>query len=149
MKKFVTAFLLLSLCGCSMAQLRQEFVGLSIADVKNSKFRQTQQYDISADKCLKIIRETLTGMKAIVREDDKNSFILADNLSKAFRPCIDTTQVGILVTAWNPEKSQVDVASENRDLAAFVSKKICDKIKPAPQKEDKPAEEKKKEGVAL
>jgi len=143
MKRIIVALLLVSLCGCTMAQLRQEFIGISISDVKNSKNRQTQQYDMPADKCLARIREALADMKATVREDKKNKFIVADTLNKAFRSSIDTTQVGILVTAWEANKSQIDVASGNADLAAFVSRKILEKIKPikeAPTKEPQPKE---------
>jgi hypothetical protein len=129
MKRIVTILLLLSLCGCSMAQLRQEVMGISVSDVKNSKTRQTQQYNVPAEACLTKIRDILAEMKAIVREDERNNFIVADNLSKAFRPCIDTTQVGILVTAWENNKSQVDVASGNPDLAVFISGRISEKIK--------------------
>ena len=111
-----------------MAQLRQEFIGMSVSDVKNSRTRQTQNYNMPSDKVLEKIREMLVDMKAIVREDKKNKFIVADCLNKAFRSCIDTTQVGILVTSWEANKTQVDVASGNADLAAFVSKSISDKI---------------------
>lgn len=139
MKKLTVLLLILFLSGCSLAQLRQEFIGLSIADVKNSKFRQTQQYQISADDCVAKIKETLIEMKAIVRENKKEKFIVADNFQKVFRSSIDTTQVGILVTAWEVNKSQVDVASDNADLANFVSKKISEKLKPG--KEAQPKEE--------
>jgi hypothetical protein len=130
MKRLIAVLLLVGICGCSGAQLRQEFLGISIADVKNSKTRQTQQYDISNEECLTKIRQVLDKMKAIVREDKKNKFLLVDNLQKAFRSSIDTTQVGILVTSWEANKSQVDVASDNTDLAIFVSKKILEKIRP-------------------
>jgi hypothetical protein len=69
-------------------------------------------------------------MDAIVRENRHNGFIVADNLQKVFRPAINTTQVGIVVTAWKSGKTQVDVASENTDLAIFVSKKIRDRLVP-------------------
>ena len=133
MKKLLVCLLLVSLCGCTGAQVRQEFIGLSVSDVMNSKTRQTQQYDISSDKCIAKIKETLTEMKAIVREDRKNNFIYADNLQKAYKPCINTTEVGIVVTPWQVNKSQVDVASGNNDLAIFVSKKISEKIKGKPE----------------
>ena len=130
MKKLIAVLLIFGLCGCSGAQLRQEFFGFSVSDVKNSKTRQTQQYDIGSEECLAKIREALKELKAIVREDTKNNLILADNFQKKFKSCIDTTQVGIVVTPWEKNKSQVDVASGNADLAAFVSKKISEKIKP-------------------
>jgi hypothetical protein len=136
MKKAMVLVLVLFLSGCSMTQLRQEFIGLSISDVKNSKSRQTQQYGLPADECVIKIKEALSDMKAIAREDKKRKFIVADNFQNVFRSSIDTTQVGILVTAWEVNKSQVDVASENIDLAAFVSKKISEKLKPG--KEEKP-----------
>lgn len=130
MKKWIAVLLVIGLYGCSMTQLRQEFIGLSISDVKNSKNRQTQNYDVSSDECLAKIRETLKELSAIARENKKQKFIVADNFQKAFRSCIDTTQVGILVTPWESGKSQVEVASGNADIAAFVSKKISEKLKP-------------------
>lgn len=132
MKKIIVFLLALGLCGCSGAQLRQEFAGLSVSDVKNSTTRQTQQFDMSGDECMVKIEEGLKELKAIVRVDRKNNFMRVDNLQLAFRPSIDTTQVGILVTAWETNKSQVDVASGNPDLAKFVLKKISEKLKPGP-----------------
>lgn len=131
--------------------MRQEFFGISISDVKNSKTRQTQQYDISSDECIAKIRKALDHMKAIVRENKKQKFMVVDNLQKAFRPTIDTTQVGILVTPWEANKSQVDVASDNADLAAFVSKKISEKLRPGAKEEQPVAkqEEQAKKGAAL
>ena len=129
MKRLMAVLLIFGLCGCSGTQVRQEFLGMSVTDVKNSNTRQTQQYDISSDECLAKIREVLKEMKAIVREDAKQKFIRVDNLQKAFHSSIDTTQVGILVTSWEVNKSQVDVASGNTDLAIFVSKTILEKIK--------------------
>lgn len=139
MRKSIAFVLILFLSGCSMAQIRQEFIGMSISDVKNSKSRQTQQYELPADACVAKIKEALRGMNAIARENKKQRFIVADNFQNVFRSSIDTTQVGILVTAWEANKSQVDVASENTDLAAFVAKKISEKLKPGketPQKEE-------------
>lgn len=148
MKKFIAILLAAVLSGCSMAEIRQEWIGLSISDVKNARTRQTQQYDISSDECLAKIRETLADLKAIAREDVKNKFIVADNFKgKFFKSCIDTTQVGILVTPWEKNKSQVDVASGNADLAIFVSKKISEKIKPV--KEAAPKEDQVKEEIPV
>lgn len=138
MRKYITVLLVMFLCGCSGAQIRQEFIGLSVSDVKNSKTRQTQQYDISSVECINKIKEVLSEMQAIVREDKKNQFIVADNFQEAFRSSINTTQVGIIVTSWETNKSQVDVASGNSDLAVFVSKKISERIKPV--KESQPRE---------
>lgn len=129
--KWAALLLILSLsAGCSIAQVRQEFIGLSINDVKTSKNKQIQSFDMSSSECINKIKEALNEMKAIVREDKKKQFITADNLQKAFRSAIDTTQVGILVTSTKPNKCEVEIASGNIDLAVFVSKKLAKKLKP-------------------
>lgn len=137
--RLIAVLLVLALSGCSMAQLRQEFVGLCISDVKKSKTRQTQQYDLSNGECLAGIRDVLKDMKAIMRENKKRHFIVADNFQNAFKSCINTTQVGILVTAWEKDKTQIDIASGNADLAAFVSKKVSEKLKPGKTVQEKEA----------
>lgn len=132
--KWVALLLILSLsAGCSIAQVRQEFIGLSINDVKTSKNKQIQSFDMSSSECINKIKDVLNEMKAIVREDKKRQFITADNLQKAFRSTIDTTQVGILVTSTKPNKCEVEIASGNIDLAVFVSKELAKKLKPSLQ----------------
>ena len=134
MKKLLSALLLVSLCGCSATQVRQEFLGYSINDVKNSKTKQVQNFDMSTVDCIAKIKDVLGDMKAIVREDEANQYILADNFQGVFRSTIDTTQVGILVTSISEGKCRVEIASGNIDLAAFVAKEIA--IKDRPIKEE-------------
>lgn len=129
MRWMAMVLVLVMLSGCSMAQLRQQFLGYSANDVKASKNKQTINLDMSGPDCIVKIKEMLTGMKAIVREDKSNHYIYADNLQNAFRSAINTTQVGILVTWLEQNKCQVEVASENLDLAIFVSKEIEKKLK--------------------
>ena len=130
MKKLLAALLLVGLCGCSAAQVRQEFVGYSINDVKNSRTKQVQDFDMSASDCITKIKDVLKDMEAIAREDERNQYILADNFQKVFRSAIDTTQVGILVTSTGEGKCRVEVASGNIDLAAFVAREIAIKDRP-------------------
>ena len=129
-KKLLAALLLVGLCGCSATQVRQEFVGYSINDVKNSRTKQVQDFDMSASDCIAKIKDVLKDMGAIVREDVRNQYILADNFQKVFRSTIDTTQVGILVTSTPEGKCRVEIASGNIDLAAFVAKEIAIKDRP-------------------
>lgn len=132
--KWIAPLLILFLlAGCSVAQVRQEFIGLSINDVKTSKNKQAQSFEMGSSECINKIKDALNEMKAIVREDKKKQFITADNLQKAFRSTIDTTQVGILVTSTNPDKCEVEIASGNIDLAVFVSKELAKKLKPEPE----------------
>lgn len=129
--KWVALLLVLSLfAGCSVAQVRQEFIGLSINDVKTSKNKQVQSFEMGSSECINKIKDALNEMKAIVREDKKKQFITADNLQKAFRSAIDTTQVGILVASISPNRCEVEIASGNIDLAVFVSRELAKKLKP-------------------
>ncbi len=127
--KRIAVVLILALCGCSATQVRQEFVGYSMNDVKNSRNKQVQDFEGSTADCIAKIKDTLKDMGSTVREDKRNQYILADNFQKVFRSAIDTTQVGILVTSASEGKCRVEIASGNIDLAAFVSKKISEKIK--------------------
>jgi hypothetical protein len=113
-----------------MTQVRQVFLGYSIDDVKNSKSKHVQDFDMSANDCIVKIKDVLNDMGAIVREDEKNGYILADNFEGVFRSTIDTTQVGIIVTPIDEGKCQVELASCNLDLAAFVAKEIAIKDRP-------------------
>ena len=112
-----------------MAEIRQVALGLSVDDVRNSKHKQVLNFDMSGPDCMVKIKDALIGMKAIVREDAGKHFIYADNLQKAFRSTIDTTQVGIVVTWLEKNKCQVEVASNNIDLAIFVARKLDEKLK--------------------
>ena len=128
MKKLLMALLLVGLCGCSAVQMRQEFIGYSVDDVKNSKTKQVQDFDMSTSDCIVKIKDILKDMGAIVREDERDQYIRADNFQGVFRSSIDTTQVGILVTSISEGKCRVEIASGNIDLAAFVAKEITIKI---------------------
>lgn len=128
--RLVAMILALFLCGCSVTQVRQEFLGYSINDVRNSKNKQVQDLDMNAADCITKIKDVLSDMQAIVREDKRNQYILADNFQKVYRSAIDTTQVGILVTSVSKGKCRVEIASGNIDLAAFVAKEISIKDRP-------------------
>ena len=128
--RLIAIVLILSLCGCSAAQVRQEFIGYSMNDVKNCKTKQVRDFDMSAADCIVKIKDVLKDMGAIVRESKRNQYMVADNFQRVFRSTIDTTQVGILVTSAGEGKSRVEVASGNIDLAAFVAKGIAAKESP-------------------
>ena len=128
--RLIAIALILSLCGCSATQVRQEFVGYSMNDVKNSKAKQVRDFEGSASACIAKIKDVLKDMGATVREDERNQYIVADNFQKVFRSTIDTTQVGILVTSAPEGGCRAEIASGNIDLAAFVADEIAIKDRP-------------------
>lgn len=133
LKWLLPLLILVLLAGCSLKSIRQEFLGYSAGDVKSSKNKQVQTFDMSGPDCVNKIKDVLTSMGAIIREDRKKHYIYANNFQKVFRSTIDTTQVGIVVTWLEPNKCQVEIASDNTDLAAFLSKEITKKLKPEPE----------------
>ncbi|MCX5666292.1 MAG: hypothetical protein NT036_04525 [Candidatus Omnitrophica bacterium] len=128
--RWVAIVLVVLLCGCSATQVRQEFLGYSMNDVKNSRNKQMRDFDMSSTDCIAKIKDVLQDMQAIAREDETNQYIVADNFQGVFRSTIDTTQVGILVTSVSDNRCRVEVASENIDLAAFVANEIAIKERP-------------------
>lgn len=130
MKLIIPLLILSLLCGCTAAQVRQEFLGMSAEDVRSDKNKQVIAFNMSGPDCVSKIKDALTDMKAIVREDTKNHYIYADNFQKAFRSTINTTQVGIVVTWLEPDKCQAEIASHNLDLAVFVSKELTKRLSP-------------------
>lgn len=128
--RFIAVILMLLLCGCSAAQLRQEFIGYSINDVKNSKNKQVLNFDMIADDCIMKIKDVLNDMGAIIRENRRKKYIVADSFEGVFRSTIDTTQVGILVIPTSEDKCRVEVASGNIALAEFVAREIAIKDRP-------------------
>ena len=119
--------------GCTMKQVRQEFIGYSADDVAADKDKQVQHFDMDADVCIDKIAEALKALKAIVRIDKKNLFIVADNFQKALRSCIDTTRAGILIISEGPGKCRVEISSGNRDLGMFISDKLSKSLRPQPK----------------
>ena len=136
MKLIIPLLILSLLCGCTAAQVRQEFLGMSAEDVRGDKNKLTVTFNIGGPDCVSKIKDALTAMKAIVREDKKNHYIYADNFQKAFRSTINTTQVGIVVTWLESDKCQAEIASHNLDLAVFVSKELVKKLGPNSQTQD-------------
>lgn len=135
MKKLIAVLLLVGLCGCSAAQLKQEFIGYFASDVKASKNKQTQSFDMSASDCITKVKDVLKIMGAVVRENRRRQYLTADNFQNAFRSAIDTTPVGILVTSTTANKCRVEIASNNPSLAVFVSGVISKKLNPRPEEE--------------
>jgi len=132
MKKLLVALLLIGLCGCSAAQMRQEFIGYSPNDVRASKNKHVLSFDMSASDCITKIKDVFKKMGAIVRESRRRQYILADNFQNVFSSTIDTTQVGVLVISTTANKCNVEIASGNLGLAVFVSEEISKKLNPRP-----------------
>ncbi|MBI5124074.1 MAG: hypothetical protein HZA72_01485 [Candidatus Omnitrophica bacterium] len=133
--RWITVLLLtLVLCGCSLASIKHEWIGYFASDVKNSKAKQVQTFNMSGPDCINKIKDELKSMGAIVREDKDSHYICADNFQGVFRSTIDTTHVGILVTWLEADKTQVEVASNNVDLAIFVSEEFAKRLKLKPEK---------------
>jgi len=136
MKKLITPLLLIFLCGCSMTQVRDFFMGMSVEYVKNAETKYAKTFDLGAAYCYEKTLAFIHGMKAqLLNEDRKKYFLCANRFDYAYTLCLDTTQLGILITPLENGKSLVEVASGNYNLAQFVSEKLFSKLT-EPEKTD-------------
>jgi len=122
--------MLVFLAGCSTVQIGHLFFGLTPNDVKTSEQKYEESFNKSASYCYEKSIEALNAMPAnILHRDANQHFIVANKFEMAFPLCIDTTELGILVTESGENKATVEIASGNYSLAEFVSKELFKKLK--------------------
>ena len=68
--------------------------------------------------------EPKTPVKVGTKIGEAQGFISANRFERFYEFCIDTTQLGILVTPITEKKTRVEVYSGNYNLAKFVSKEL-------------------------
>ena len=129
MKKLLAILVLITLCGCSGTQIRELFLPMSLYDFKVAKEKYASTFNMEPSDCFERITDILQGMQArVIYSDPKEFFLVANRFDKAYRLCIDTTQVGMLVTPTEENKIRLEVTSGNYDLAKFVSVELAGKL---------------------
>ena len=129
MRKYAILFLIF-LCGCSVAQIRQELFGLDINDLKSAKQKCTDVFDIKPSDCFSKVEGIISEMDATVnRKDTERLFLTASNFNNAYSYCINTTSLAVLIEADGPDKSRVFIFSKNSSLAKFVSEEVFKKLR--------------------
>jgi len=129
MKKLLAILLLITLCGCSGTQIRELFLPMSIDDFKSAKEKYGSTFDMEPSQCFEKTMNILQGIEAqVIYSDPKEFFLVANRFDKSYRLCIDTTQVGMLITPTESGKVRLEVASGDYDLAKFVSGELVTKL---------------------
>jgi len=129
MKKLLVILLFIGLCGCSGTQIRELFLPMSVYDFKNAKEKYGSTFEMEPSHCFEKTTDILQGMQArVIYSDPKGFFLVANRFDKSYRICIDTTQVGILITPTGSGKVRLEVASGDYDLAKFVSGELVGKL---------------------
>jgi hypothetical protein len=124
MRKFIV-LMLVFLAGCSSAQYRKEFMGISPGDVTGAPSKYTKVIEMSLAECFDKTRAILNEMRAtIIKHDKNNYFIAADQFGTFFHSCVNTTEVGILFKEVEANKTRAEVASDNPNLAGAVASKL-------------------------
>lgn len=121
MKVILLLFLMLTVgSGCSLNEIKRDFLGITYDYVKGAEKKYTMILDKDISYCFDKIEESLKRMQAKVYQmDKKRNFIIAYKFNKVFK-CIDTTEVGVLMTPLEQNKTQIDIYSRNHELAEFV-----------------------------
>jgi len=122
--------LLIFLAGCSGKQMREEFVRLSVEDVKTSAHSYTREVDLGPYASYEKTKEVIKSLNGSIRyEDYLKLFIVGENFDMAFTNCTDTTQVGIVITLISEKRSELTVYSGNYYLGNFVFTKLIEALK--------------------
>lgn len=136
--RLLIAVMLLAIAGCSTAQMREEFLWMRSQDVTSSRNKYVKVVNKPPAKCFEEISVILTdkmGAK-ITQNESGELFLVAREFNGVFKAAINTTQVGIVVIPAKDGKSQIEVASGNHYLAAFVSDKLYKKLEGLVDKSD-------------
>jgi len=121
MRLFIIA-MLIAISGCSTTQMREEFLWLKVQDVTSAKDKYIKIVNKAPAKCFEEIPSILADMDAhIVQREPKEYFLVAYRFDNAFKSATNTTKVGIVIIPAKDGKTQIEVASGNHYLAAFVS----------------------------
>ncbi len=125
MKRLMIMLMILSMSGCSPAELRKEILGMSMQDAKSAERKYARTFNKDVSLCFAKSLDVLKQLNSyVLRADKKRNFILACDFSNAVKFCIDSTQVGILIKRQDADKTQIEVVSQNYHLAEFVSAKL-------------------------
>ena len=128
--RIVFLALLIFLTGCSGKQMREEFVRLSVEDVKTSAHNYTREVDLGPYASYEKTKEVIKSLNGSIRyEDYLKLFIIGENFDTAFTNCTNTTQVGIVITAISENRSKVTLYSGNYYLGNFVFTKLIENLK--------------------
>ena len=87
--------------------------------------RHSETFDCAWEDCYQDVQDVLKDMDVLIfHRDKRRKMISAMYFDKIYKNCIDTTEVGIFFKEIEQDKTQVDVACGNYDLAEFASEKI-------------------------
>ena len=126
--------LIASLMGCAV-------FGSDVQGLRNVKVAHTKVFDKDLPYCYELTAKALSAWNAVIFQQRKDDYIIAMELDKVFKSCIDTTELGIFFTVVNPQKTEVKVTSLNYNLSQFVAQKLFDYIDKggeAPAQEKRP-----------
>ena len=103
---------------------RDQYLGF-----KDAKEKYASTFDMKPSHCFERTTDILQGMQArVIYSDPKEFFLVANRFDRSYRLCIDTTQVGMLITPMEKNKIRLEVTSGDYDLAKFVSGELFGKL---------------------
>ncbi len=113
----ITVLAALLVAGCA-------FLGSDVKGMREIKDAYARQFDKDIPACYKFTTMALYQWNAIIFQQNKNDYIIAMKLDSVFNSCIDTTELGILFMKTASGKTEVRVASLNKDLERFIAPRL-------------------------
>lgn len=120
-KIIVTLCVAASLSGCAL--MISDVQGLY--DIKEAHIRV---FDKSISRCYQLTHGALKTWQAVAYHQSVDDYIVAMELEKAFKSCINTTELGIFFTEISPGKTEVKVTSLNYNLSRSIAVKLFEYI---------------------
>ena len=114
MKIFIIALLIAPFTGCAI-------LGSDVQAMRNIKVAHVRSFDKSLSACYELTAKALTKWGAVIAQSHRNDYIVAMEFEKVFRPCINTTELGIFFTETGPDKTEMKVTSANYNLSEFIA----------------------------
>lgn len=125
MKRTVLLLAIVILSGCTMAQTRQELLGLSENDIRANKKRFVGEVVLPAGECYdKLIAYLTANGAVIIRSESNERILIASSFEGIYPNCINTTQAGIIVKESGSLKSRLEIVSGNYFLAEALASKL-------------------------
>jgi hypothetical protein len=117
LKIFMVAVLAASFSGCAV-------MSCDVKGLREIKEANAKVFDKDISRCYNMALEALQKWNAVAFKQSKNDYIVALKLDKAFRSCIDTTELGIFFTETAPGKTAIKITSLNYNLSQYIAQKM-------------------------
>lgn len=101
---------------------------ISVRCLEKAKAKYSKTFEKDPSYCYEKTLEKLDQWKAVIFQKRADKYIAAWGFNNVYKSCINTTELGIFFSRPEPNRTQVEVSSNNSRLSAYVSEKLFEYI---------------------